>query len=221
MRSGWSAPVHKFVQQNPMTQAPKHNSLWISPDSVPPPLKTSRFVLEPLAEQHAELDFEALMSCRARLREELQWGRWPPGDFTLELNRTDLRRHHGEFIRGEAFAYTVLSPDRATCLGCIYLERCHEIDGAQLAFWVIDDVIDLEAELVTAVVQWVHTAWEINRVLIPLREANARGIALALKCGFVERDVVQDSPLSNHRCFLSESGCDEDRTAKHTPPRPV
>ena len=160
---------------------------------------------EPLDVKHAELDFEALMSCRIRLRKELQWGKWPPVDFSLELNRADLGGHHDEFIRGEAFAYTVLSPDFSRCLGCIYLERCAEIEGAQLAFWLIDDAIDMEAILVTDVLQWVHRAWYINRVLIPLREANTRGIALARKCGFVAWDSIKDGPLSDHRCFLSES----------------
>ena len=189
-----------------MTQAPKQNSPWISPASVPQPLETPRFVLEPLDEQHAERDFAALMSCRARLREELQWGKWPPKDFTLELNRADLRGHHGEFLRGEAFAYTVLSPDRARCLGCIYLERCAEIQGAQLAFWVIDDAIEMEVELVTDVLQWVHTCWSIDPVVIPLREENTRGLALAHRCGFVPCERLRDGPLGDHRCFLSESG---------------
>jgi hypothetical protein len=200
-----------------MTQAPKHNSLWISPDAVPQPLETSRFVLEPLGEKHAELDFEALMSCRGRLRRELQWGDWPAEDFTLELNRADLRGHHAEFVRGEAFAYTVLSPDRTRCLGCIYLERCTEIEGAQLAFWVIDDALDTEAVLVTDVLQWVHREWPIDRVLIPLRDANTRGLALARQCGFVSWEPVAEGPLSNHRCFLSEAGSGEDLTAKNLP----
>ena len=203
-----------------MTQAPKQNSPWMSLTSVPRPLQTPRFVTEPLDEKHAELDFEALMSCRVRLRDELQWGKWPPEDFSLELNRADVRGHHDEFIRGEAFAYTVLSPDRARCLGCIYLERCAEIDGAQLAFWVIDDWIDMEAALVSEVLQWVHGAWSINRVLIPLREANTRGIALAQKCGLVAWDSVKDGPLSDHLCFLSESGSGTQRMAKHLQPRP-
>lgn len=188
-----------------MTQAPKRNSPWLAFQSLPEPLGATQFVLEPLDEKHAELDYEALMSCRARLREELQWGEWPPADFTLESNRADLRRHYGEFIRREAFAYTVLSPDRTRCLGCIYLEHCAEIDGAQLAFWVIDDAIDMEAVLVTNVVRWMHQAWSIKRVLIPLREANTRGISLARKCGFEEWQGANEGPLRDHRCFLSES----------------
>lgn len=189
-----------------MTQAPKQSSPWMALASVPEPLKTLRFVMEPLDEKHAELDFAALMSCRVRLREELQWGEWPPEEFSLESNRADLRRHHDEFLRREAFAYTVLSPDREQCLGCVYLERCTEIDGVQLAFWVIDDALDVEADLVTVVLQWVHQAWSIDRVLIPLREANTRGIEFARKCRFAEWDSTRHGPLSNHHCFLSEPG---------------
>lgn len=189
-----------------MTQAPKQTSPWVVLTALPKPLETTRFVLEPLDEKHAELDFEALMSCRARLRKELQWGEWPPDDFTVKLNRADLRSHHDEFIRHEAFAYTVLSPDRARCLGCIYLEHCVEIDGAQLAFWVVDDALEIEAKLVTDVLQWAHQPWSIKRILIPLREANSRGIAYARKCGFTEWESVKDGPLSGHRCFLSEPG---------------
>jgi hypothetical protein len=102
-----------------MTQAPKWNSPWSELTSLPEPLAHSRFILEPLDEQHAELDFEALMSCRTRLRKQLAWGGgdWPAEDFTMELNRADLRRHHDEFLRREAFAYTVLSPDRMRCPG--------------------------------------------------------------------------------------------------------
>jgi hypothetical protein len=167
-----------------MTQAPKQNSPWMVLTALPEPLKTTRFVMEPLDEKHAELDFEALMSCRARLREELQWGEWPPEEFTVEFNRADLRGHHDKFIRHEAFAYTVLSLDRALCLGCIYLERCAEIDGAQLAFWVIDDAIDIEAVLVTDVLQWVHRAWSMKRILIPCARRMPAGLRLRSSAGF-------------------------------------
>ena len=161
-----------------MTQAPKQSSPWLKLTSLPEPLKNPRFVLEPLAEKHAELDFEALMSCRGRLGEELQWGDWPLAEFTVRNNRDDLRDHHDEFVRHEAFAYTVLSPDRSRCLGCIYIERCADIDGAQLAFWVIDDAIEIETRLVTEVVEWVHKAWGVRQILIPLREANTRELRL-------------------------------------------
>lgn len=188
-----------------MTQAPKHNTTWLPLKSVPQPLATSHFVLEPLNEHHAEVDFEAFTSCRLRLRKELQWGEWPPANFTLDANRADLRDHYGEFSRGEAFAYTVLSVDRERCLGCIYLERCTEIDGAQLAYWVIDDAIEAEEDLVASVLHWIHNDWSIQRVLIPLRTENPRGLALAKKCAWSISDRCESGPLAKHLCFLSES----------------
>lgn len=192
-----------------MTIASNRKSPWISLASVPDALKAPRFVMEPLEEKHAELDFQALMSCRARLREELQWGEWPPEDFTLQLNRSDLKRHHNEFVRGEAFAYTILRRDRSRCIGCVYLERCVEIEGAQLAFWVIDEALDIEAVLVTEVLQWVHRDWSINRVLIPLHETNTRGIAFALESGCTPWSNAKESSFSRYRCFLSESNGDK------------
>ncbi len=188
-----------------MTQAPKHGSRWLSLGSVPqPPLVTTRFVTEPLDDKHAALDFTALMSCRSRLRDELQWGSWPPEDFTLESNRADLSRHNDEFKRGEAFAYTVLSPKRTRCLGCIYIERCVEIDGAQLAYWVIDEAIDMEEFLVANVLEWMHKDWCFRRVLVPLRKANSRGLVIAREYGLVESGAFREGPLSDHHCFLSQ-----------------
>lgn len=187
-----------------MTRAPKQSSTWLEIDSLPEPLFHANFILEPLNEAHAALDFEALMSCRSRLRTELQWGDWPPEDFTLELNRADLRKHYEEFSRREAFAYTVLKTDRKKCLGCIYLERCAEVDGAQLFFWVIDDVLELEKTLLGAVLDWTHDAWSIDTVLVPLREANSRGITLARDLGLTKWDRPMDGRLASHLCFVSD-----------------
>ena len=192
-----------------MTQAPKQKSQWLPPASLPSPLTTVAFVLEPLHEKHTERDFRAFMSCRERLRKELQWGTWPPAGFTPEDNRVDLRRHFEEFESGFAFAYTVLSPDRQRCLGCIYIERCDEIAGAQLAFWVTDEAFDIEELLVSEVLNRIHTDWPIDRVLIPLRETNVRGIALAQKLGLKTHNCSSDSSLAEHRCFLSDSASAE------------
>lgn len=187
-----------------MPQSPKYKSQWLSPAAVPLAFEAEKYTLEPLHERCAALDFEALMSCRARLREELQWGEWPPADFTLEANRDDLRAHYEEFTRGEAFAYTVLKPDHSRCLGCVYIERCEEIEGAQLAYWVIDDALDREEELVIEMLAWIHEDWSIKRVLIPLRNENSRGLAIARKHGFATSDIFSNGVLSEHCCFLSE-----------------
>ena len=186
-----------------MTQAPKQQLPWKILTDLPVPLETAQFVLEPLSEAHAELDYAAFMSCRSRLRRELQWGEWPPVDFTLRDNHDDLAKHYDEFLRRQAFAYTVLAPTRDRCLGCIYLERCDAISGAQLAFWVIDDAISLEFELVQSVMNWIHNYWFIERVLLPIRPENQRGLKIAVDLELEPWAPASDGPLANHNCFLS------------------
>jgi RimJ/RimL family protein N-acetyltransferase len=178
---------------------------WVELVELPQPFRTKGFALEPLSGEHTALDHAALMSCRARLRRELDWGGWPPEEYTLEENRADLARHHAELVRREAFAYTVLSADGARCLGCVYLEACEEIDGAQLAFWVIDDAFDLESELVSHALRWVHAEWGIARVVVPLRESNPRGIAVAEGLGLTPFVARRDALLKGHRCFVSSA----------------
>ena len=86
---------------------------WTAEFQPPMVLDTPRFHLEPLGPQHAELDYEAFMSSREHLLATLHWGGWPSADATVEGNRADLTRHADEFVAGEAYAYTVLTPDRS------------------------------------------------------------------------------------------------------------
>lgn len=140
---------------------------------VPPPLQAAGWRLAPLHPDLAELDYSAFRSCRARLVSELQWNGWPGPAFTLADNVADLTMHHTEFRRNEAYAYSVLGPER--CLGCIYIEPWG--GGAQLAFWVVDDALSIEGEVVAAVLGWLG-GWPLERVIVPLHPANRRGQAL-------------------------------------------
>ena len=154
-------------------------SPW-SPDFSPPaPPSSERLLLEILSPDVVELDYQAIMDSRARLREELQWGGerpWPADDFTLAENHQDLSDHQDEFVRREAYAYTVLDPSRETCLGCVYLTPWHQ--DAKLSFWVIDRELatNLETHLLETVLTWFDTAWPFDRVVLPFRASNPRGV---------------------------------------------
>jgi RimJ/RimL family protein N-acetyltransferase len=159
---------------------------WSAEFAPPPPLRTDRVRLEVLGPDVVDLDYAAIMSSRARLRDELQWGkdrRWPPDDFTLDQNRVDLERHFAEFERREAYAYTVLDPAGETCIGCIYIEP-HD-DGARLAFWVVDEETDtgLEAHLLSAVFEWFAAEWSFGAAVVSLRPVNGRGIDVVESLG--------------------------------------
>lgn len=189
-----------------MPQAPKYKSQWLCPEQVPRELSTEDFVLEPLHARHAEVDFAAFMSCRERLRVELQWGDWPPADFTLPANRKDLAEHYAEFESGAAFAFTVLSTDRSSCLGCIYIERtdAESESVAQLAFWMTDADLQYEEFLLKTVLEWMHSDWGFQQVVVPLRPENQRCIAIAQRL-HLEAAIPVSESLKAHHCFVSRT----------------
>lgn len=172
-----------------------NGTTWSTDFEPPPPPRTDRIYLERLGPAVAELDFAALMGSRARLRAELQWGDWPRDDFTLAENRKDLERHDAEYENREAYAYSVLDDPGSRCLGCIYLEPWEH--GARLAFWVVDAELDnsLEAHLLSAVLEWVCASWSFDRVLVPLRATNERGIAAAETLGLTR---IASGGLDDH-----------------------
>ena len=167
----------------------------------PPGLDTPRAHLEPLDPKHAELDYAALMSSRPHLRSTLHWGDWPRDDFKLEQNRRDLERHAREFASREAFAYTVLAPDRARCLGCVYIDPSRDGASARLEFWVIepDLATDLDEHLLRELLAWIGRDWPFERVEIPMHRENARGIGLARGLGLRESE---DPRAPQRRTFV-------------------
>ena len=159
------------------------NPAWQLEFTPPPPPHTDRIRLEPLCPAVVELDYAALMSSRARLREELQWGAWPSDDLTYDEDRAALERHQAEFECREAYAYTVLDESGTCCLGCVYIEPWQ--GEALLALWVTDEQLEhgLESHLLSTVLEWVRERWPFSRLLVPLRPNNTRGIAVARALG--------------------------------------
>lgn len=88
--------------------------------NVPAGMQTEHLTLRMLAPDVTQLDYDALMESRVRLR---LWSdsSWPADDFTLAENQKDLEEHEREFHAREAFAYTVLRHDDSVCEGCVYV----------------------------------------------------------------------------------------------------
>ncbi|MCP4806378.1 MAG: hypothetical protein GY913_35255 [Proteobacteria bacterium] len=102
---------------------------------------------------------------------ELGWNGWPGPDFTVQDNVQDLAEHFAEFEGNEAYAYSVMSGER--CIGCVYIEPW--MDGAQLAFWVVDDVLGREGEIVDSVLDWL-VGWPVQAVVVPVRQERGRTV---------------------------------------------
>src|SRR5262249_25644798 len=113
-------------------------------------------------------------------------------DFTLEQNRRDLERHWSEFARREGYAFTVLTPDKARCVGCIYLYPSKREDSkpprVQLYYWVIQPELKnaLDLHLCSSVLEWLRADWPFKTIEVPVNVENERGILIAREVGLAE-----------------------------------
>jgi len=138
------------------------------PDAFRPPdgLDTSWCRLRPLAVEHAERDYAAVMETAQRLRRSAPNG-WPRDGFSLEENVADLRQHEAEFSRRESFAYTVLSTDEQEVLGCVYLNPPADPDAdVDVHMWVRERDFAAGRALLLhrSVHEWLRAAWPLPRV---------------------------------------------------------
>lgn len=185
--------------------APEGPDIFSTAFHPPAEIRTERVVLEPLAPVHAERDYRALMSSREHLQRTLAWGDWPPADFTLEQNRRDLARHWLESLGHTAYAYAVLSPDRARSLGCVYLvpaDAAAEVPGPRLFFWVVEPELatELDRHVLLAVLErFAGPEGPLERVVVPILETDARGLAVAAELGLERAGQRGERVLFLHR----------------------
>ena len=142
---------------------------------VPVGLANSKHTIQPLTTAVAGIDWVAVCSVVPRVR-SLQVV--PPGFDGIEpptvfQNVIDLCWHERETGRRTTLAYTVLSPDSQSCLGCIYMypSTLSGID-AEIYMWATQEGV--EPELYDTVRVWVDEAFPFRRVAYPGRDGNLR-----------------------------------------------
>jgi RimJ/RimL family protein N-acetyltransferase len=140
---------------------------------VPQQLETAQFRLRMLSTEDVDQDYQAVMSSAERLRSMFkQWKGWPREGFTVGENLEDLRRHQKEFEHREAFAYTVVSLDKTSVLGCVYLYPSqHEQVDAEVLMWVRESEFKqgLDSVLFQTVQEWLRNQWPFEQVIYPGR----------------------------------------------------
>jgi hypothetical protein len=148
---------------------------------VPLVFDTPHFHLRPLTPAVVDRDYAALMSSIDLLH--AMFGRdWPHARFTRAENAQDLLEHQQEFAQRVAFAYTVLSPDETTCLGCVYINppRSYPVD-ARVYLWVQQSAYDrgLDPVLFHTVRAWIDECWPFTNVIYPGRSVDGTWEPLA------------------------------------------
>ncbi len=185
---------------------------------LPVTTRTDRLLLRPLRTTDVELDYAAVMASAAQLR---LWSDsdWPADDFTLTGNLADLQRHQQEHEAGDAYTFTVLTPDATRCLGCVYftppaapvLPVCGDaIAPVAVRFWVRTDELggDLERHLLDTLTAWLRREWVFDCVVYPINPLDKRRAAvldaggLALRLVYTRADgrpwSVWGDSLSHH-----------------------
>jgi hypothetical protein len=140
---------------------------FVPPDFiVPRSLETPRFRLEPLGPQHNEPDYAAWTSSLEHIRRTPGYpdGNWPDGR-SIADNLRDLRRHADDFEHRRGFTYTVLDPETADVIGCVYIyPEPGRPQVAQVQSWVRASRAELDVPLWRAVSDWLATAWPFETV---------------------------------------------------------
>jgi hypothetical protein len=128
------------------------------------------FVLRPLTIHHLVKDYDAVMTSRAHLWQRFGaiWN-WPAADLTLEQDLIDLAWHQKEFQTNSSFAYTVLSLDESSVLGCVYIYPASiaEVD-AEVWFWARQSELEnnLEHDLELFIIDWLARSWPFCLVML-------------------------------------------------------
>ena len=138
------------------------------PEGFEPPTEVVRenYTLEALSPKHNEMDFEAWDSSREELRGIFgPRNDWPQNVTSLDQNLKDLEEHYNEFITKEAFTYTILSTDRKSCIGCLYIRPIPTSDyDCRVNFWFRNSHKHLEAAFFNDVKSWLKNDWEFVNI---------------------------------------------------------
>lgn len=151
-----------------------YNKPMVPPGFAVPERLTGRgYHLRMLSIDDVEKDFEAVMASAGRLKGLLDpKSPWPDG-LTKKEDMIDLAWHEREFTLRHSFAYTVMSADESTCLGCAYIFPSNTPTfDALVYYWARagQNADDFDLELGDLIRTWLRTVWPFKAVAFPGRE---------------------------------------------------
>jgi hypothetical protein len=121
--------------------------------------------LRPIRASDVAIDYPAVMESRENLWATFgePWG-WPPETMTFDQDRADLARHEREIRDHVSFNYAVLDAAESRLFGCVYVDPPERVGAdADVCWWVVADVGELEATLREFVPQWLAEEWPFAR----------------------------------------------------------
>ena len=154
------------------TQAPSFKPLQLSESPVPRQWHSQHFMAVAAEAAQVELDYAAVMASRTELIGLFAEGDpWPTADLTLAEDRADLDWHHKEFSHGQSYAWSLLSEDRARCLGCLYLyPTANPGYSGEAYLWTSSGEPEhIRQTMETDVMAWLASTWPTTKLAWPGR----------------------------------------------------
>lgn len=140
---------------------------------LPEQVQADGFVLRPLHFQDTPIDYDAVMTSVASIRDSY-WRApgWPPDDLTFEQDLIDLTWHTKERQFRTSFVYIPVSLDGTVQLGAVYIDpSVKERYDANVQIWARASVVDgFEDRLFAFVKAWIADVWPFEHVAYPGRE---------------------------------------------------
>lgn len=151
------------------------NTPNLIPESEPVPQRTetAEFVIRPLTISDVDMDYEAVMSSRDRIRGTFGLtDEWPSDDLTHEQDSIDVAWHHKEFQRRDAFTYAVTNTDETIQFGCLYVQPTDTDHDTAVYFWVANAAVErgLQDEIESHIRDWIAESWPFSDVAYPGRD---------------------------------------------------
>lgn len=139
---------------------------------VPAILETDEFRLRMLTVNDVVKDYDAVMTSVDHLRNVWPGSGWPDG-LTFEEDLIDLGWHQREFMNRSSFAYTMVTLDESTVVGCVYINPTRKRGyDAEVYLWVRESELEsgLDARLYDAVKGWLDSDWDFENPGLPGRD---------------------------------------------------
>lgn len=138
--------------------------------------KTDEFYFTILEPSITEIDYQAVMSSRKKLRKIFSANDiWPSESMTIEENTQDLIRHESEFKQKKAFAYSVFTKNKDEYIGCVYINpTLKNIFDCEVYLWVKDSRNELDQKLFQEIKKWLLGYWNLNAIAFPGRDISWR-----------------------------------------------
>lgn len=145
--------------------------------TIPNRLEKPDCIIRKLEYKDADLDYQAVMSSIDIIK-KTRGGNWPATNLSFEDDQIDLAWHQREFENGTSFAYTVMSLDEKTCLGCVYLyppgyrdNKSKDAD-VDVSFWVTQEAYNtgLYQKLFKTLDTWLKESWPFKKIAYTNKE---------------------------------------------------